>query len=61
MFTDKPAGLVVDYIGIAAELKAALAHYLLTDQAQSGIDAADAVAPLLEPLDVSRTHGTEAR
>jgi type I restriction enzyme, R subunit len=59
VFRDKPAGLVVDYIGIAAELKAALAHYSQTDQAQTGIDEAEAVAAFLDALDVARAqfHG----
>ena len=59
VFRDKSAGLVVDYIGIAAELKAALAHYSQTDQAQTGIDEAEAVAAFLDALDVARTqfHG----
>lgn len=59
VFRDKPAGLVVDYIGIAAELKAALAHYSQTDQAQTGIDEAEAVAAFLDALDVCRgqLHG----
>ncbi len=59
VFRDKPAGLVVDYIGVAAELKAALAHYSQTDQAQTGIDEAEAVAAFLDALDVARTqfHG----
>jgi type I restriction enzyme R subunit len=54
VFRDKPAGLVVDYIGIAADLKNALAHYSQTDQAQTGIDEAEAVAAFLDALDVSR-------
>ena len=32
VFEGKPAGLVVDYIGIAADLKTALAHYSKSDQ-----------------------------
>ncbi len=61
VFRNKPAGLVVDYIGVAAELKAALAHYSQTDQAQTGIDEAEAVAAFLDALDVARTqfHGFE--
>jgi type I restriction enzyme, R subunit len=43
VFRDKPAGLVVDYIGIAQNLKYALADYSGSDQRQSGIDEADAV------------------
>lgn len=59
VFAEKPAGLVVDYIGIAAELKAALAHYSQTDQAQTGIDEAEAIAAFLDALDVARAqfHG----
>lgn len=59
VFADKPAGLVVDYIGIAAELKAALAHYSQTDQAQTGIEESAAVAAFLDALDVARAqfHG----
>jgi type I restriction enzyme R subunit len=59
VFKNKPAGLVVDYIGVAAELKEALSHYSQTDQAQTGIDEAEAVAAFLDALDVARTqfHG----
>ena len=56
VFRDKPAGLVVDYIGIAADLKQALAHYSRTDQEQTGIDEAEAVAAFLDSLDVARSH-----
>jgi type I restriction enzyme R subunit len=59
VFRDKPAGLVVDYIGIAAELKNALAHYSQSDQQQTGISEAEAVTAFLDALDVSRAqfHG----
>lgn len=59
VFKDKPAGLVVDYIGIAADLKKALAHYSKTDQAQTGIDESEAVSAFLDALDVARAqfHG----
>ncbi|MCA8894605.1 MAG: DUF3387 domain-containing protein, partial [Amphiplicatus sp.] len=59
VFRNKPAGLVVDYIGIAAELKSALSHYSQTDQAQTGIDEAEAVVAFLDALDVVRAqfHG----
>lgn len=59
VFQDKPAGLVVDYIGIAAELKSALAHYSQSDQQQTGISETEAVAAFLDALDVARTqfHG----
>ena len=59
VFRDKPAGLVVDYIGIAQNLKAALSQYSQRDQQQTGIDEAEAVAVLLEKYDIVRSmfHG----
>jgi type I restriction enzyme R subunit len=59
VFSDKPAGLIVDYIGIAQNLKTALGQYSKSDQEQAGIDEAEAVAALLERLDVVRAmfHG----
>lgn len=52
VFCDKPAGLVVDYIGIAQNLKNALGQYSGSDQRQVGIDEAEAVAVLLERYEV---------
>jgi len=59
VFHDKPAGLVVDYIGIAQNLKTALGQYSGDDQKQAGIDEEEAVAALLTRLDVVRVmyHG----
>ena len=59
VFRDKPGGLIVDYIGIAQNLKSALGQYSAADQRQAGIDEAEAVAALLERLDVVRAmfHG----
>ncbi|MCB1356098.1 MAG: type I restriction endonuclease subunit R [Maritimibacter sp.] len=54
VFSGKPAGLVVDYIGLASELKNALAHYSQSDQAQTGVDEREAVAAFLSALDVAR-------
>jgi type I restriction enzyme R subunit len=61
VFRDKPAGLVVDYIGIAQNLKNALGQYSGSDQRQAGIDKAEAVAVLLEKYEVVKTmyHGFE--
>ena len=56
VFRDKPAGLVVDYIGIAAELKKALRHYSQPDQKKTGVDEAEAIAAFLDALDVTRQH-----
>jgi type I restriction enzyme, R subunit len=44
----KPAGLIVDYIGIAQNLMNALGQYSGSDQRQTGIDEAKAVAALLQ-------------
>ncbi len=59
VFRDKPAGLVVDYIGIAQNLKQALGDYSGADQQQTGIDEAEAIAALLERYEVVKTmyHG----
>ena len=59
VFRDKPAGLVVDYIGIAQKLKAALAQYSKSDQEKTGVDAAQAVAVLVEKYEIVRDmfHG----
>ena len=60
VFHNKPGGLVVDYIGIANELKAALKIY--TESSGKGDpahNAAEALAVLLEKLDIVRglMHG----
>jgi type I restriction enzyme R subunit len=59
VFRDKPAGLVVDYIGIAQNLKSALGEYSSADQRQAGVDEAEAIAVMLEKYDVVKAmfHG----
>jgi len=55
VFKDKPGGLVVDYLGLADELKKALATY--TESGGTGktaIDQAEAVALMLEKVEVCR-------
>ena len=54
VFRDKPAGLVVDYIGIAQNLKSALGQYSGRDREQTGIDEAEAVRVLLEKYEIVR-------
>ncbi len=54
VFRDKPAGLIVDYIGIAQNLKSALAQYSRPDQDKTGIDEREAVAVLLEKYEIVR-------
>ena len=63
VFRDKPAGLIVDYIGIAQNLKYALAQYSKPDQDKTGIDEAEAVALLLEKYEIVRAmfHGFDYR
>ncbi len=62
VFKNKPGGLVVDYIGIANELKAALKTY--TEAKGKGDpthNAAEALAVLLEKMDIVRgmMHGCD--
>lgn len=59
VFRDKPAGLIVDYIGIAQNLKSALQQYSRNDQENTGVDEAQAVAVMIEKYEVVRDmyHG----
>jgi type I restriction enzyme R subunit len=60
VFKDKQGGLVVDYIGIANELKAALKEYTASKgRGQPTVDAHEAYAVLEEKMDVLRSllHG----
>lgn len=59
VFRDKPAGLVVDYIGIAQSLKSALQQYSKNDRDNTGVDEAKAVAVMMEKYEVVRDiyHG----
>jgi len=52
VFKDKPGGLIVDYIGLAFELKKALAEYTEGDKKQTGIPQEDAVALMQEKYEV---------
>ncbi|MYA59530.1 MAG: type I restriction endonuclease subunit R [Chloroflexi bacterium] len=52
VFRDKPAGLIVDYIGIAQNLKSALGQYSRDDRRHAGIDEAEAVAVMLEKYEI---------
>jgi type I restriction enzyme, R subunit len=54
VFRDKPAGLVVDYIGIAQNLKNALGQYSPGDRDQTGIDEGEAVWVMLEKYEITR-------
>jgi type I restriction enzyme R subunit len=60
VFKDKPGGLVVDYLGLADELKQALATYTEAGgTGETALDQAEAVALMLEKYEVCRAlfHG----
>ncbi|MBK9516190.1 MAG: type I restriction endonuclease subunit R [Anaeromyxobacter sp.] len=60
VFRDKPGGLVVDYLGLADALKSALATYTEAGgEGSTALDQAEAVAVLLEKVEVCRDifHG----
>ena len=63
VFRDKPAGLIVDYIGIAQNLKSALGQYSRDDRRHAGIDEAEAVAVMLEKYEIvcGMFHGFDYR
>ncbi len=63
VFRDKPGGLVVDYIGIAGNLKSALGQYTQADRERTGIDEEEAVAALMERYEIIRGifHGFDYR
>lgn len=53
VFRDKPGGLVVDYLGLADELKQALATYTAAGGAgETALDQSEAVAVMLEKYEV---------
>lgn len=55
VFKDKPGGLVVDYIGIANELKNALKTYTNSQgKGQPTVDTAEAFSVLMEKIDIVR-------
>ncbi|MFS1455243.1 type I restriction endonuclease subunit R [Vibrio splendidus] len=55
VFKDKPGGLVVDYIGIANELKNALKTYTNSQgKGQPTVNTAEAFAVLMEKVDIIR-------
>ena len=53
VFRDKPGGLVVDYLGLADQLKRALADYTASGgRGTTAVDQAEAVAVMLEKYEV---------
>jgi type I restriction enzyme R subunit len=58
-FRDKPGGLIVDYIGVATNLRKALAEYSPSDRDQAGVPIEEVVSAMLEKHDIVRAllHG----
>lgn len=54
VFKDKSGGVVVDYIGILESLKSALKQYTDSDKGNTGIDSSQAIAVMLEKLELLR-------
>ena len=63
VFQDKPGGLVVDYIGVAQNLRNALSQYTDSDRGKTGIDESAAVAAMMERYESIRDllHGFNYR
>ncbi|MDY6823974.1 MAG: type I restriction endonuclease subunit R [Thermodesulfobacteriota bacterium] len=64
VFKDKPGGLVVDYLGIADQLKRALADYTEAGvRGRAAVDQEEAVAVMLEKYDIvaAMFHGFDYR
>ncbi|MEV4536275.1 type I restriction endonuclease subunit R [Asanoa sp. NPDC049518] len=53
-FRDKPGGLIVDFIGVATNLRKALAEYSPSDRDQAGVPIEDMIAVMLEKHDIVR-------
>lgn len=63
VFADKPGGLVVDYIGVAQNLRNALSQYTDSDRDKTGIDESAVVAAMMERYEAIRDllHGFDYR
>lgn len=61
VFKDKPGGLIVDYIGIAYNLRTALAQYTPSDRKTTGIDPQLAIDLMLEKYEqiIGLLHGLD--
>ena len=59
VFGTKPGGMIVDYLGLADQLKRALSDYTEGDRRQAGIPKEEAVAILLEKYEIAAAmlHG----
>ena len=52
VFRDKPGGLIVDYLGLAFELKKALSEYAEGDKRDTGIPLEQAIAVMQEKFEI---------
>ncbi len=55
VFRDKPGGLIVDYLGLAFELKRALSEYTEGDRRETGIPVEQAIAIMKEKYDIVKS------
>lgn len=60
-FRDKPGGLIVDYIGLFANLQTALSEYSPSDRDQAGVPIDEMIQVMLEKHDIVRglLHGVD--
>ncbi len=54
VYKDKQGGLIVDYIGIAPQLKEALSYYSESDRSETAIPQDEAVSVMLEKYEIVR-------
>jgi len=54
VYKDKQGGLIVDYIGIAPELKEALSYYSESDRQETAIPQEEAVSVMLEKYEIAK-------
>lgn len=52
VFKDKPGGLIVDYLGIAYQLRKALANYTEQDRGEIGVPQEEAIALMQEKYEI---------
>ncbi len=62
-FKDKPGGLIVDYLGIADELRRALADYSAEDSKRAGVPVEEAVRLMQKHYEIVRDmfHGFDSK
>jgi type I restriction enzyme, R subunit len=62
-FKDKPGGLIVDYLGIADELRRALADYSAEDSRRAGVPVEEAVRLMRKHYEIVRDmfHGFDSK